>query len=448
MDKASARNAVKINFLLLTTVIVALETREIREKSSLDSDSINLTFERTNGTDLSFKGVKLRTGRHRIHSYPAMMHPSVAGFLIDEYANEGDVIFDPFCGSGTVLLAAGQRGHKSIGFDINPLALLIAKAKTARYKESTLRREIDRFRLDIASTKKVDIPSIRNMAYWYADSVVAELGRIRHALLTNAYTHASLFTVCFAWICRNSSYTKRQEFKRMREKGSVAERKPGPVVHNLFQHIESVLPEFVAKDSNPVYPRIYLQNSENFLNRNVACELVITSPPYGDHSTTVAYGQFSSFGNEWTRGINPFNTIDYSVDREGLGKRKTVTIDLDEYSILRATVGHIQTVRPDRAKDVVLFFDGYRNVLHNIAERLLPKGTICLVVGNRTVAGIQIPLDQITAELCQSFGLDFVAILNRQITNKVMPLANSPSNKVGRRSKTMTEEHIVIFRKN
>ena len=63
-------------------------------------------YKRTPKDELSFAGEKLTRGRHKIHPYPAMLHPLLVDYLIKEYAKEGDVVFDPFCGSGSTCLAS------------------------------------------------------------------------------------------------------------------------------------------------------------------------------------------------------------------------------------------------------------------------------------------------------------------------------------------------------
>jgi len=75
------------------------------------------------------------------------------------------------------------------------------------------------------------------------------------------------------------------------------------------------------------------------------------------------------------------------------------------------------------------------------------KGRVCFVVGNRTVKGIKIPTDQITASFLDSMNAKFEGIFVRDISNKVMPSQNSPSNKIGVKSQTMMNEYIVIFKK-
>ena len=100
-------------------------------------------FPRTVNTELSYRGEKLLRGRHRIHAYPAMLHPLLVNYLLHAYAKKGDVVFDPFCGSGVTLLQAAVHGYESVGFDINPIGLLIARAKTATYLREQLLKEFN-----------------------------------------------------------------------------------------------------------------------------------------------------------------------------------------------------------------------------------------------------------------------------------------------------------------
>lgn len=65
---------------------------------------------------------------HPFHSYPARLHPATARILV-ENAGPG-LIVDPFCGSGTVLVEARAAGNAALGNDLNPLAVLVAFAKT------------------------------------------------------------------------------------------------------------------------------------------------------------------------------------------------------------------------------------------------------------------------------------------------------------------------------
>ena len=55
--------------------------------------------------------------------------------------------------------------------------------------------------------------------------------------------------------------------------------------------------------------------------------------------------------------------------------------------------------------------------------------------------------DVIITEIADSYGLEHVYTIDRNIINKVMPSLNSPTNESGVKAETMTNEHIVVLRK-
>ena len=70
---------------------------------------------------------------HPFHSYPAKLHPATARVLVDivaAHARRDALFLDPFCGSGTSLVELRAAGLRAIGVDLNPLAVLVSRAKT------------------------------------------------------------------------------------------------------------------------------------------------------------------------------------------------------------------------------------------------------------------------------------------------------------------------------
>ena len=404
-------------------------------------------YKRTTQKELSFSGEKLTRGRHKIHPYPAMLHPLLVDYLIQRYAKKDDVIFDPFCGSGVTLLQSAVNGYSSIGFDINPLALLIAKTKTAKYDHKKLKEEFDDFKKSVLKSKKPNIPDIKNIEYWYAKDVINDLGKIRAVLISKKYKYQDFFVTCFAFVCRKQSLTRNGEFKRYRVKEDKVKTFENKVFEKLFEHIETMI-EIVSKSDIPKRDsRPTLANSEIKIAPQLKYDLVITSPPYGDSRTTVAYGEYSSFGSEWTDDLNSFGGNSYKVDKESVGKVGVLNEELKNHKVLTEIIKKIENVDKKRADDVLYFFNGYYNVVKNVVNNLNKKGKVCFVVGNRRVKGHQIPMDQITASFLESLGLKFEGIFVRDILNKVMPSQNSPSNKTGVKLQTMVNEYIVTFQK-
>lgn len=404
-------------------------------------------FKRIFKKELSFKGEPLVRGRHKVHPYPAMLHPMLVDFLIKKLAKKDDIIFDPFCGSGVTLLEASINNYESFGFDINPLALLIAKIKTSRYKIRDLRNDFKKLKKDLVNNNKIDVPIINNIDYWYSKKTIKDLGKIRYILKHNKYKYKNFFIVCFAFICRNQSYTRKREFKRYRMEEAKIKNIDNKVLENFINHIEDMI-DIIEKSKNPIKKtKLILNNSENKINSKLSYDLVITSPPYGDSSTTVAYGEYSSFGMDWIEDINIFGKINYRIDQESIGKKGKINKELYSNKFLIKSINKIRKIDKKRSEDVLYFFNGYYNVLKNVVHNLNKNGKVCFVVGNRTVRGEQIQMDQITARFFEMLGLKFKNIFVRDILNKRMPSKNSPTNKTGVVKQTMSNEFIIIFTK-
>jgi hypothetical protein len=77
---------------------------------------------------------------HYAHSYPAKLLPHIAHFFLasDQLSSRGDVVLDPFGGTGTVALEAILAGRQAYLAEVNPLAALIAQVKTIALDEKQL----------------------------------------------------------------------------------------------------------------------------------------------------------------------------------------------------------------------------------------------------------------------------------------------------------------------
>lgn len=97
---------------------------------------------------------------HRIAPYVGRIKPSFAHFLINHSTKIGDTILDPFCGIGTIPTEAALMGRKSIGIDLNPYAVCIAKAKVDnKRKLEDLIRYIEKLNINTSRIKLDKIPA-------------------------------------------------------------------------------------------------------------------------------------------------------------------------------------------------------------------------------------------------------------------------------------------------
>lgn len=74
--------------------------------------------------------------RHRWFAYKEGFSPSFVQQFIEEFDPRGGLVFDPFSGSGTAPIVAGEMRRSSVGYDVSPLTSFIARAKTTSLNAS------------------------------------------------------------------------------------------------------------------------------------------------------------------------------------------------------------------------------------------------------------------------------------------------------------------------
>lgn len=73
----------------------------------------------------------------------------MASRLIIEHSQKGDIVIDPFMGSGTTIVESIVNQRIGIGTDINEIAYLVAKAKTTPIKSTELAKELLQLEVDL-----------------------------------------------------------------------------------------------------------------------------------------------------------------------------------------------------------------------------------------------------------------------------------------------------------
>jgi hypothetical protein len=178
--------------------------------------------------------------------------------------------------------------------------------------------------------------------------------------------------------------------------------------------------------------------------------IIITSPPYGDSKTTVAYGQFSRLSSLWLDFEPDFKReAVMNVDRLSLGgepaKQGSIHNDLPT---LEQTIEMIKSRDEKRAAEVLAYFLDLYTCVKKMYEVLDDGGYCCIVVANRTVRRISVPTHAIITEMGVKVGfVNDVTIIPRTIPSKRLPWENAPENIPGLKGKTMSRENIVIMRK-
>ena len=423
--------------------------------------------------DWTFRDISTKQYTHGFHQYPARMHPEIAKRLIEKYAiKSSDIVFDPFMGSGGVLVESMVHGNNSVGIDLNPFAVLLATVKTTPLNVAKLETTFNQIILDSKKDKKNKIeydnapnflpkkPKEKSLKFWYQNDTLRDLQILKnHVFLTKDKKTRDFFKICFSLVTRKVSFQKNSIYKIYRMKLDKRE---------LFK--PNVLDEFSKICKNNI------KNMKEFSNTlDANCPkaipilgntfdapklldgkkptLVITSPPYGDHGTTVAYGQFSRHPGMWLE-LEDSDEL-FAVDTNGLGGQKKKSIEDLHSETLDKTIKKIkekdlqvskEKTHANRTADVYSFFYDLDKCFDKISQVLKPKQShCCFVVANRTVRREKIPTDVICVELAKKYGFKHVDTIYRTIANKAMSLKNAPENIVNFSGNTMTKESIIIW---
>ena len=401
--------------------------------------------------DWTFRTADTKQVSHGLHPYPAMMIPQIAHRLTDIYGSKGGLLFDPYCGSGTALLEGMLAGMAAIGTDLNPLARLIARVKTRPVSIAALDRAIVRFRGTGGAFPDAPVPPVPNIDYWFSAPVQRDLAAIRQHIdgIHNAAV-ADAFRAAFSLTVRKVSWARNSEFKLHRIPAcQIAKHNPdtrglmGEALNKVRQSLQAL---GHAVGANYALPAVHDFNTVSGVPSLIlaagSVNLVVTSPPYGDSRTTVAYGQFSRLSSQWL-GYADANRVDNIL----MGGGRVDTAKKFGFDKLDRVIAAIADIDERRACEVAAFFADYRASIGHVAASMQKGGYACYVVGNRTVKGYRVPTAESTAAFFDEHGFETAAICNRDIPNKRMPSVNSPSNVPGEVGKTMTAEQIVICRK-
>lgn len=393
------------------------------------------------------------TGIHKISAYPATMVPDMQNELIKLIKSEDKSvqnILDPFHGSGVTLVEGMKNDLTPIGIDINPLANLITLVKLQGVSKNQIKLSNNRIiKLLRKESFEFEIHDFYNINKWYREDFIETFSKIRAAIQKERYKNIrQYYWVCLINILKKYSNTRSSTFKLHVKTQEDIDSMSNDIIEDFIKNIEKsyvFLPSFVQYNKKS----LYIGKAEEILSEfaDGTVDLICTSPPYGDNSTTVTYGQYSMLPLYWIdkSDLGKFDKqliANYSsIDSNSLGGNQRVRSNF-ESSVLNDFLSRIDDKKQNKVKNFVL---DYLNVMTELVRVLKVGKYIVLTLGDRRVDNRVVPLSTITTEYLESNGFILEKAITRNIPKKRMPRKVS---KVGGDSvESMNQEHVLILKK-
>ncbi len=398
-----------------------------------------------------FKGVT-KSGIHNIGKYPATMVPDMQHQLlsiISKHLNGKNIaLLDPFCGSGTTLVIAQELGINSVGIDINPYATLLSFVKTNKYNKLDICNSISTMEKNLEQESNFQIYDFYNIKKWFRDDIIKSLSKIRHCiLLEKKESVRKFFWICLSEVIFKFSNDRTSTFKLHalpKERIDLIEDKCIEFFVKIIKDNSKYLNYSITAKSNIIYG-----DSSSIIDDELKGKfnIICTSPPYGDNSTTVTYGQSSILFLKWIDSkdllcesdlLSTYSRIDYL----SLGGNKNHN-GLPDISIIHE---YIDKLSDNKKNKVIRFLSDYYKSLYELEKVLAVNGYVIFTVGNRRVDGIEQPFDKITENIFKSLGLRKVELFKRNILFKKMPKKISKIKNKGS-VESMSKETVIIYKK-
>lgn len=391
---------------------------------------------------------------HGFDRYPAKMVPHLARYAIERVSAEGDSVFDPFCGCGTTLVESRVTNRAAYGIDINPLAVLLARVKSSLTCPEKLGSAIEEVCERAANSGQRDVRAPDWLSYWYSPLTLTKLLTLRSAIRRARVQElrryrGALFAVLaiVARLCSRADPRSPKPFisKRAREsrcgRHFDAYRCYLEVGEELCRSLEEFR-ELVGK--NPPAVRVRRKDATTggrrwFENRRF--DALVTSPPYlsAQDYYRASKLELSVLGILDTAAYRDLGSKMIGSDRGHLRKGSNYSGSVE--GIGSWWLARIRNRDARSGRVVARYFNQMDACLRECHMVLRRGAKCCLIVGDSTIRGIQIPVHKIVAELAQAAGFKHTGHEVDRIRDRRVPPARAHHKSV------IEKEHLLWFRR-
>ena len=393
---------------------------------------------------------------HRIHSYPAKF-PAFITTKALQYAQEKGVnvktIADVFCGCGTTAVEAKKNGKNFWGYDINPVATLIARAKTGHYRDVALERYFSTImeRFNSIEINKEDFEKINSrIKYWFEQDKIEDLLKLKKAILLEIPRNSSykkFFLCAFSNILKPTSKWLTKSIKpQIDPQKSVSD------IREAFEKQFNLMNKANAENSFSKAKEMNIQIvNRNFLSmqsKRDSADLVVTSPPY---VSSYDYADIHQLSVLWLDFVSDYRDLRKNMVGNSYKINPPLESDMKNLPCPGEEIyQNLLTEDKAKAKSTARYFIDIRKTIAKCHDSLRQNGMAVFVMGNTEYRGVEIDNAMFLRNCMKSNGFQEIETINRKMSMKTLtPYRDS----IGRFSKhagkrmVYAKEFIIIGRK-
>ena len=385
-----------------------------------------------------------------LHPFPARMASELATRGLGDQSEGQRLVLDPMCGSGTVLAEAMRAGHRVVGFDMDPLAVLISACVIRPATSESIVSAGDTV-LDLAISLRngrdpvwPDVETSRFVSYWFDEEVTRDLAAlalsIREACLTHTMRRLLWCAFSRMIIVKSNGVSRAMDLSHSRPHRVFGMRVVEPF-HRFRREVRIVSERLAAFDQGlSGTPRgIALRaDARDIPIGNCMIDCVITSPPY---LNAIDYVRMSKFTLIW---LGHSVTELRAIRSDSVGSEAGRRADMGS-GIPWRSFGRLGDLEMRYRRMIARYTDDLMRVSAEISRVLKMGGSFTMVIGNSAIRGVYVENAEILRWALSTAGLSIESEECRDIPDSRRYLP-PPRAQDGRPSR-MREEVVIMGKK-
>lgn len=403
-----------------------------------------------------------RLGIHSFHRYYGKLIPAIPRTAIREFTNEGDLVFDPFVGSGTTAVESLYAERNFLGIEINPLSVSISTIKSSNYDLEILKelqnRIINLVESDNELVSDEEKPFCVNREHWFKDFVQNDLILIRRNIPAAAdFVEESeqkkysdfLLGVLSAIVKQVSNADTAHVFpgisKRMRN--LEAEGKIKIHVLETFKRALKKRLNYIEEFGQHSTSTTILEGNSSYIDLSAyenIVDLVVTNPPY---ISSVRYAETLKLELYWMgvcKTAKEYMDLSNSmIGNDHISKNQYQEKHLTQYDFINEYIHTLFDIDPKQAQVVYEFFTLMERVIINIHYVLKPGKKLVMKISDSKIRKIKVPTGKLLTQIALEKGFKLVDYFDDKINENSRSLLTARNTY----SDIILEDNIIVWEK-